>query len=177
MINLLKESLWGQFGASMDMLRDAITMCPDSYFASNRKFFYIAYHTLVFLDYYMTNPPDDFSSPLPFTISEPADIPEDAIDDVIPDSMYSKDDLLGYLRASRDKAHQLISGLTDEKISQRWKEDGDDLSPPVMDYSMLEILLYNMRHVQHHVAQLNMLLRQGIDAAPGWIGRVGAPEI
>lgn len=173
MINLLKESLWGQFGASMDMLRDAITLCPDGHFISNRKFFYIAYHTLVFLDYYMTIPPEDFTSPLPFTIREPADIPEDAIDDVIPDNMYSKEDLLGYLRSSRDKARQLIAGLTEEKISQRWKEDGDDLSPPVMDYSMLEILLYNMRHVQHHTAQLNMLLRQEINAAPGWIGRVG----
>jgi uncharacterized damage-inducible protein DinB len=87
--------------------------------------------------------------------------------------MYSKEDLLAYLRASRDKAYRLIAGLTDATISQRWKENEDSVSPPVMDYSMLEILLYNMRHVQHHTAQLNMLLRQGINAAPAWIGRVG----
>ena len=34
---------------------------------------------------------------------------------------------------------------------------------------MLEVLLYNMRHVQHHVAQLNLLLRQSINDAPNWV--------
>jgi len=39
-----------------------------------------------------------------------------------------------------------------------------------MNYSMVEeILLYNMRHVQHHAAQLNQLLRQEIDQAPDWV--------
>jgi hypothetical protein len=170
MINLIKESLWGQFGASIDMLRDTITLCPEEFLASNRKFFYTAYHTLIFLDYYMTNPPQGFTSPLSFTIREPADIPEDAIDDIIPDSMYTKEDLLGYLQSSREKAHRLIAGLTEESVGHRWKEE--DVSPPVMDYSMLEILLYNMRHVQHHTAQLNLMLRQGINDASAWIGRV-----
>jgi hypothetical protein len=32
-----------------------------------------------------------------------------------------------------------------------------------------ELLLDNMRHVQHHAAQLNLILRQTIDAAPGWV--------
>ena len=29
-----------------------------------------------------------------------------------------------------------------------------------------ELPLYNMRHVQHHAAQLNLLLRQAADDAP-----------
>ncbi|MBS1602448.1 MAG: DinB family protein [Bacteroidetes bacterium] len=169
MINLIKESLWGQFGAAIDMLRDALTLCPDDLFASNKKFFYIAYHTVIFLDYYMTNPPGSFSPLLPFTIREAGDIPEEALDDIIPDNMYSKEDLLGYLRSSREKAQGLIAGLTEENIGHRWKEE--DVSPPVMNYSTLEILIYNMRHVQHHTAQLNLMLRQEVNAAPGWIGR------
>jgi len=28
-----------------------------------------------------------------------------------------------------------------------------------------------MRHVQHHAAQLNLILRQTIDSAPPWVGR------
>jgi len=31
--------------------------------------------------------------------------------------------------------------------------------------------LYNLRHVQHHAAQLNLILRQTIDSAPPWVGR------
>jgi hypothetical protein len=32
-------------------------------------------------------------------------------------------------------------------------------------------LLYNMRHVQHHVEQLNLILRQETDSAPEWVSR------
>jgi hypothetical protein len=38
-------------------------------------------------------------------------------------------------------------------------------------FSNLEVFLYNMRHVQHHMAQLNLLLRQRIDDAPKWVSR------
>jgi len=40
------------------------------------------------------------------------------------------------------------------------------------NFSFLEILLYNMRHIQHHVAQLNLYLRQTIDRAPKWVSQV-----
>ncbi len=40
------------------------------------------------------------------------------------------------------------------------------------NFSFLEILLYNMRDIQHHVAQLNLYLRQTIDRAPKWVSQV-----
>ena len=166
MIDALKESLWKQFAASIDMLKNAIMLCPGEYWAINKKLFYHAYHTLVFLDYYLTIPAKHFSSPLTFTITERDNIPEDAIDDAVPDRMYSKEELLAYLQACREKCRKVISGLTAETLSERWIEiDGK------MNYAVLEILLYNMRHVQHHAAQLNLLLRQGINDAPGWEAR------
>jgi DinB superfamily len=166
MMNTLKESMWKQFGASIDMLKNAILLWPEEYWNTNKKFFYNAYHCLIFLDYYLTIPPKDFSSAFSFTIAEPDYIPVDAIDDLVPDRMYSKKELLDYLQSSREKCRLAIAGLTEEKIKERWKEvDGD------MNYSVLEILFYNMRHVQHHAAQLNLLLRQGIDNAPEWVAR------
>ncbi len=167
-MNALKESLWKQFGASIDMLKNAIVLWPEEHWDTNKKFFYTVYHTLVFLDYYLTIPPKDFSSALPFTITEPGNIPEDAIDDIIPDRIYSKKELLDYLQASRDKCHELIAGLTTEKLNERFIEEPGQ---GTMDYSVLEILLYNMRHVQHHAAQLNLFLRQRINNAPRWVSR------
>lgn len=165
MIAALQESLWKQFGASIDMLKNAVMLWPEEYWNTNKKFFYMTYHVLVFLDYYLTFPPKNFSSPLPFTITE-SGTPEDAIDDVIPDRIYSKKELLDYLQSCREKCHVIIMGLTEEKLGDRWIEDTG-----TMNYSVLEILLYNMRHVQHHAAQLNMILRQEINNAPGWIAR------
>jgi hypothetical protein len=168
MTDLLKECLWKQFGASIDMLENAIRLCPDEFLAFNRKFFFMTYHSLIFLDYYLTIPPINFSSPLPFTIKEWNEVPVEAMDDIIPDRYYSKEELLGYLKLSRTRCQILISGLTEEKLNERFIEEPGS---GTKNYSVLEILLYNMRHVQHHAAQLNLLLRQGIKDAPKWVSR------
>jgi len=166
MIEVLKDSLWSQFGASINMLENAITLWPDEEWTGGKRFFYTAYHCLIFLDYYLTNPPESFEPLLPFTITEKADQPTDSLDDVIPNSIYSKQELLGYLQGCRQKCRAIIANLTEARLQERWvEEDGG------MNYSMLEILLYNMRHVQHHAAQLNLYLRQTIDQAPGWVAR------
>lgn len=166
----ITEALWNQFGASIDMLISAITNCPSDYFQTNKRFYYIAFHSTIFLDYYLTIPPSDFSPLLPFTQKEPPDRPKEAIDDLIPDKIYSKQEMVEYLKQSREKSRQLIYAMTDEKLNERFKE-GDE--PTDMDYPILEILLYNLRHTQHHVAQLNLLLRQDIDKHMAWSFRAG----
>ena len=158
MDKVLKESLWKQFGASIDMLKNAIVLCPEEHWNTEKKIWYNAYHCLFFLDYYLTMQPKGFSPPLPFTLSE--------FEDAMPERVYNKKELLNYLRSTRDKCHTLIAGLTEEKINERWINESG-----TMNYSVLEILLYNMRHVQHHAAQLNLLLRQGINNAPNWVSR------
>src|SRR5882672_2904665 len=136
MINALKESLWKQLGASIDMLKNAIILWPEEYWSTDKKFFYNAYHCLIFLDYYLTIPPKNFSSPLLFTIAESDDVPDDAIDDVIPDRVYSKKELLDYLQSSREKCHKLIAGLTEEKLKERWIEELDQMAASgTMNYS------------------------------------------
>ena len=170
MHNSIKEILWNQFGASIDMLTNAISNCPEEYFMTHRRFYYMAFHSAIFLDYYLTIPPRDFSPRLSFTQREAMDRPAEAIDDLIPDKIYDKQEILEYLKQSREKCKQIIYTLTDEKLNERFKE-GDE--PNDMDYPILEILLYNLRHTKHHTAQLNMLLRQDIDKHMEWSFRVG----
>ena len=176
MINILKECLWKNFGACIDMLKNAIVLWPEEYWNTNKKFFYNAYHCLVFLDYYLTIPPQNFSAVLPYTLAEPGDIPKDSIDDVIPNRIYSKNELLDYLRSSREKCHKVITELTEEKLKERWihgpgKRYVELAGRDALKYSVLEILFYNMRHVQHHAAQLNLLLRQTINNAPDYVSQ------
>lgn len=166
----MKEILWNQFGASIDMLINVISNCPDNYFERNPRFYFIAFHSAIFLDYYATFPPGNFSPLLSFTQKEPEDRPKEAIDDLIPDRIYSKEELVDYLKQSREKCKQLVLSLTDEKLKERFKE-GD--GPNDMDYPILEILLYNLRHTQHHTAQLNLLLRQDLDQHMEWSFRAG----
>lgn len=158
MENTIKETLWKQFGASIDMLENAISLCPDELWNNKNEFWYKAYHCLFWLDYFLTLEPNQFTPPSPYTLTEFD--PSTAL----PDRVYNKEELLSYLQHDRHKCHNLIANLTDEIASSRWIND-------YKNYSVIEILLYNMRHVQHHAAQLNLLLRQEIDNAPGWVSQ------
>lgn len=169
----IKEILWNQFGASIDMLINVILNCPDNYFETHKRFHYIAFHSSIFLDYYLTLPPSDFSPMLSFTKKELNESPIEAIDNLIPDKIYDKQQVLRYIKQSKEKCRQIIYGLTDEKLNERFQE-GDE--PNDMDYPILEILLYNMRHTQHHAAQLNMLLRQDVDKHMEWSFKEGDIE-
>lgn len=158
MVVPLKEILWKQFGAAIDMLENAILACPDELWNNGSNFWYQAYHCLFYLDYYLSTEPGKFLPPSPFTLSELD--PES----VMPERIYAKEELLAYLEHGRNKCRFLISGLTEETMNDRWINE-------YRNYSMVEILLYNMRHVQHHTGQLNLLLRQGINDAPRWVSQ------
>ncbi len=170
MLASLKTALWNQMGASIDMLIHTLSYSPTDYWQTDSRFYYMAFHSCLFLDYYSTFPPSHFAPPLSFAPTEAAQRPVGAIDDLIPDRLYSRQELLNYLFHSREKCESLIQGLTAEKLLDRFTE-GDEEGD--MDYPILEILLYNLRHTQHHVAQLNLMIRQDFDQHMPWSFRAG----
>ncbi len=156
MYRSINETIWRQFGASIDMLENAIKLCPLELWDTEKKFWYITYHCLFWLDYYLTLDPANFEPPSPYTLSEFD--PSGAM----PSRTYTKEELITYLQYSRKKCFDLVSTMTEEIANSRWIND-------YKNYSVFEILLYNMRHVQHHTAQLNLLLRQETNTAPKWV--------
>ena len=169
-----KQIVWQQFGGAIDMLENAIHACPEKVWSDpTRKpewakndvvgFWYLVYHTLFWLDFYLSESTEGFHPPAPFTLDEadPAGL--------LPDRPYTKDELLGYLEHGRRKCRARIAGLTDEGAREGRKFFGSSEGP------FAELLLYNLRHVQHHTAQLNLILRQQTDSAPNWVGRTKIP--
>lgn len=157
----LKTIIWQQFGASIDMLENAIRECPEKAWGDQpgqHEFWYIAYHTLFFLDYYLSDSPEGFAPPAPFTLGEldPAG--------QLPDRVYTKDELLTYLEHGHKKCQRAMNALTEEKAHQPCSFEKPDIT-------VAQLHLYNMRHVQHHAAQLNLILRQKTDSAPRWVSR------
>jgi hypothetical protein len=153
--------IWSQFGAAIGMLENAIRACPEKVWGDRSKqpeFWYVAYHTLFWLDYYLSDSSEGFAPPAPYTMSEFD--PEGAM----PDRVYSKDELLAYLVHGREKCRAALAALTDVTAARPCRF-------PRRDMSVMELHLYNMRHVQHHAAQLNLMLRMTIDSAPDWIGK------
>ncbi|PNY82963.1 DinB family protein [Deinococcus koreensis] len=155
----LPDLLWTEFGSALQMLESAITACPADVWGSEagfQEFWYIAYHTLFFTDFYGSESTHDFKPPPPFTLSE--------LDPqgVFPERVYTKEELLDYLAFVMDKNRALIRRLTPEKAAQRFENE-------FQNFSLLHLVLFTTRHVQHHAAQLHLLLRQRVDATPGWV--------
>lgn len=167
-----KAIIYNQFGAAIDMLENAIRACPDKVWGDFSKrpewkkkevvgFWYLVYHTLFFLDYYLSEgvkSEKDFAPPVPFTLSEFD--PEGAL----PERVYTREELLSYLDFCRKKFGRLMADFSEE-----WAHRASGI--PHRDMTVAELLLYNMRHIQHHTAQLNLILRQEIDSAPDWVSK------
>lgn len=146
------------------MLGDALRGCPDELWHTRvwgdpyAEFWNIAYHALFWLDYYLSGAVEGFTPPAPFTLDEfdPAGR--------LPERAYRKAELLAYLAHDRQKCQATIAALSEEQVAQRCAMSSGELS-------FAELLLYTMRHVQEHAAQLQLLLGQQGDASPGWVSR------
>jgi len=151
--------IWRQFGASIDMLDNAIVACPNELWADRSRtpeYWYLVYHTLFWLDLYLTGQVEGFAPPRPFGLEEldPAG--------VMPERPYTKPELRAYLEHGRGKCRETIAALTEEKARERRRFGWGEAT-------FAELLLYNMRHVQHGAAQLNLILRQSTASAPRWV--------
>jgi hypothetical protein len=163
MIEFWRSAIRQQFHAAINMLDNAIKACPDSVWSGQGRFafWYLAYHTLFFLDMYLSAEGEtQFHPPVPFDRSEL----EDEVG--VPERAYGKDELLGYLEHCRKKLDAVMAGMTEVWVS-------DPCPFPYREMSNGELLLYNLRHVQHHAAHLNMRLRQATDSAPDWVSKGG----
>ena len=161
METLLKEIIWRQFGAAIDMLENAIVACPEALWSDRSQrpeFWYVVFHTLFWLDFYLSGTAEGFAPPAPFTLDEfdPAGL--------MPERVYTKEELQSYLDHGRRKCRATLAAMTDATVPQRCRHEWPDMT-------VAELHLDNMRHVQHHTAQLNLILRQQTAAAPRWITR------
>jgi hypothetical protein len=158
---LIKQSLWLQFGAAIDALGDAINACPDELWADDSqhmKFWYTVYHTLFWTDSRLSGPEEGFQPPAPFDLGEmdPAG--------VLPDRVYSKDEMRTYLAHCRQKCQAIILDMSDERAAEV-------ISLGRRKLPFYELQMYNMRHVQEHTAQLGFMIGQHGAAAPDWVSR------
>ncbi len=167
-----KTDIWQQFGAAIDMLDNALRACPDDLWheplweteaerPEYAHYWYLVYHTLFWLDFYLSGGVESFTPPAPFTRDEldPAGL--------LPERPFSKDELQAYLEHCRKKCRATIEALTDETAQRPCRFGWGEVT-------FGGLLLYNMRHVQEHAAQLSLIIGQkaGPALAPDWVTKV-----
>lgn len=158
--------IWRQFSIALDGLEEAIRDCPDALwrfqlwpvpaestpdsvfrFPEFSEYWYVAYHALFWVDLYLTGTEDGFVPPAPFLLIEQHE------DGPVPERPYTRAELLAYLQHCREACRATIEATTDDEArrvcSFAWGE-----------VPFVELLIYTMRHVQEHAAQLNLTLGQ-----------------
>jgi len=165
----LRAILKSQYHAALAMLRETLERCSDDVWFSNahvNSFWQIAYHTLFFAHLYM-QPNEAAFRPWerhqadvqnPDGIASPPD-PNSSLP-LIPEP-YTRAEVLAYW----DICDQMVDAAVDAL----------DLSSPDSGFSWykvskLEHQIVNIRHIEHHMAQLADRLRSAAGIGIRWVG-------
>jgi len=157
------EIISKQYRASMAMLKEAISTCPESLWLAPEypnKFWHIAYHVLYYTHLYLQNSLSSFTKwekhrdnynrlGRPGSARGPRKI----------DAPYSQAEVLEYFEICLQEIAAKVPGL--------------DLNAPSgfywLPFNKLELQLYNIRHIQHHAGQLIDRLRSVAGIGIEWV--------
>jgi hypothetical protein len=165
----LKAMLKNQYHAGLAMLKEAIELCPDGLWLrpwQRNAFWQVAYHAIFFTHYYMQRTHTGFD---PWSGHQPQSQNPDGIAGP-PDPASS----LPLIPAPYTRGQALeYWGICDAGVDAA--VDAMDLAAPECGFpwyrmSKLEHQLVNLRHLQHHAAQLADRLRTELDAGVSWKG-------
>jgi hypothetical protein len=168
-IEKVREILKSQYHAALTMLRETIEQCPDDVWLNaehKNAFWQIAYHALFFTHVYLQpseaafryweHSQKDVQNPDAFGIeSDPnSNLP------LLP-KPYTKTEVLAYWNFCDQMVDRAVDALDllSADSGFRWYKE-----------SKLEHQFINLRHIEHHTAQLADRLRSSNGIAIRWIG-------
>ena len=165
----IRTILKSQYRAALAMLRDAIERCPDEIWEGGghtNACWQVAYHALFFAHLYGETDYESFrpwtghraDNQYPDAIPGPAD-PASALP-LLP-KPYTKAEVLAYWKFCDER----IDGAV-EATDVRSSSSGFSWYP----VPKLEHQIINLRHIQHHAAQLADRVRTAADVGVAWVG-------
>lgn len=152
-----------QYGAALRMLEDTIVNCNDTLWLDpNNKpvISQVVYHTLYFVDIYLSKNKSEWES---FR----GKLGEDGDADTFihePEKVFTKQELQEYVKEIRIKAFTLFTGLTMSELN----------GIPIFEWhgsTFLSSLLYNLRHIMHHVGSLHVRLNDSSKEPLKWFSK------
>lgn len=162
MIDHVKQILARQFEAALCMFSDCVEKCPAAQWdapIAKYPFWQVAYHTLCFVDLYLS--PDEATFE-PRPAFHPAGLRE--LDNEYPSRRFQRDEIRAYLAICRSKARERFTAETVESLQ-------GPSGFPGRPATRGELHLYNLRHLQHHIGQLAAALRRADPSIdPRWVG-------
>jgi hypothetical protein len=164
MLQTLKDLTTNQFEAALSTLNACIDKCPDSAWNGpvvNLKFCQAAFHTLFYTDYYLGQTDEDFRQEAFHRENAHVFLDYEELEPRAPVHVYERAWIKAYLRYCLERCRDVVSAETVESLTAKTKF-------PRKDFSRAEMHVYNIRHLQHHSAQLIMRLRIDFQADMPW---------
>jgi len=160
-----KLIIQSQYLAALEMLKQAVVKCPPELWNAREdknKFWHIAYHALFYTHLYLQDTEKDFRAwekhrqeyqfmgQTPWPPHDPPKIGDP----------YTSQDMLAYLELVQKQVLERVPALDLEAAS------GFEWLP----FGKLELQFYNIRHLQHHAAELYERLGARASIDLDWIG-------
>lgn len=138
----LNEIIQSQYHAALVMLRQTVEKCPDPLWLDasyTNPAWHVAYHVLYYTHLYLQPTADGF---IPWEMHR-----DDlgGLENSDPSLAYRKGEILKYLDFCLGQVDEQVRSVNLEA------ESGFDWLP----FSKLELQIYNIRHIQHHTAELS----------------------
>jgi hypothetical protein len=152
--------LLSQFEASLSMLKECLQKCPHEHsdgLVAKYPFWMVAYHTLCFIDVYLSPRDVDW---IPQAEFHPKGRQE--LEDEFPSRRFTLEELLKYCEFCHEKMKKTLLAESEDVLA-------GPSGFPRRQFTRAELHLYNLRHIQHHTGQMTAFLRK-IAIDTNWVG-------
>ena len=166
MLETLKQLLTNQYAAALCTLNACIDRCPEAAWnapVGNLAFCQVVFHTIFYADYYLGPGERGFRDQL-FHRTHPGFFRDyEELEDRVPVLLYDRPMIKSYLEHCHHKAVDVIAKESAESLAG---SSGFERRT----FSRAELHVYNIRHIQHHAAQLSLRLRLDFGESISWFG-------
>lgn len=154
-----------QFEAALCTLSVCIDECPEAAWdapVANLAFCQAVFHTLFYADFHLGHNAESLRQQ-PFHRANEAFFRDyEELEDRKQELFYDKPSIAAYMKFCRRKASEVIAAETADTLSARCGFER-------LSFSRAELHIYNIRHIQHHSAQLSLRLRLDANTNIPWV--------
>ncbi|MBA2117025.1 DinB family protein [Bremerella alba] len=164
--NLWNDLLGRQYEAALCTLNYSIEKSPEPAWQGkvvNMTFDQAVFHTLFFTDYYLGKKPEELKQQAYHRQHAEFFADYEEMEPRAQRQRYTKATLGDYLQFCRAKAKETLAVETAQDLAAACEF-------PPKTFSRAELHVYNLRHIQHHAAQLVMRLRMDYQVDTPWFG-------
>jgi uncharacterized damage-inducible protein DinB len=162
-MNNLTKAIKDQMLASLCTLNQCIENCPNKEWNESHKdapFSQVLFHTLFYLDYYLSLNENEFKEQDFHKANKNMFRDYEELDYKKAENIYTKEEIVIYMNFCHGKIDIIFEDIGDTQLEIKTNHNNMILG---------EILMYTIRHTQHHAAQLGLRIQQITSQELKWI--------